>query len=170
MYLREVAAVPTTSPKVTRGIRNNNPGNIRIGLPWQGLMPEDKKNIEQKREDAFCVFDAPVWGIRAIAKILQTYGRTRRAADGSRIDTVREVITRWAPPSENKTDEYAAYVARMMRLPGPDEKIDMEDFQTQLNMVKAIIRFENNGRCPYDDNLIRQALDYAGIRPPRATA
>ncbi|SDB51146.1 hypothetical protein SAMN03159290_03904 [Pseudomonas sp. NFACC13-1] len=54
----------------------------------------------------------PRWGIRAIARVLITYQDKRHAADGSTIDTVREIIERWAPPSENNTDAYIISVAR----------------------------------------------------------
>ena len=51
-----------------RGIRNNNPGNIRHGANWQGLNPNGR-NIDS----AFCVFESPVFGIRALAKVLINY-------------------------------------------------------------------------------------------------
>ena len=50
-----------------RGIRNNNPGNIRRnGDPWQGLAKE-----QNDRE--FFTFKSAVYGIRALARLLITY-------------------------------------------------------------------------------------------------
>ena len=46
----------------------------------------------QKKETAFCVFSAPRWGIRAMAKILMLY------QDRYNLDTVTGMISRWAPP------------------------------------------------------------------------
>lgn len=84
-----------------RAVRNNNPGNIRIGTPWQGLMPREQMTPEQAAETAFCVFLTPVWGFRAMAEIFHTY------FDKDDIRTLQEAIHRWAPPDENNT---AAYV------------------------------------------------------------
>ena len=58
--------------QLPRGIRNNNPGNIRHGANWLGLNPNGR-NIDS----AFCVFTAPVYGIRALAKVLVNYKRTK---------------------------------------------------------------------------------------------
>ena len=68
-----------------RGIRNNNPGNLEMGSPWQGLTktPQDNR---------FCSFITPAYGIRALAVTLITYHDKRKAKNGTRIDTVREVI------------------------------------------------------------------------------
>lgn len=49
--------------QLPRGIRNNNPGNIRHGANWLGLNPNGR-NIDS----AFCVFESPFFGIRALAK------------------------------------------------------------------------------------------------------
>ena len=51
----------------TRGIRNNNPGNIRVSKDqWEGMTGDD---------GAFVIFDSPESGVRALAKNLQSYGR-----------------------------------------------------------------------------------------------
>ena len=52
--------------KTPRGIRNNNPGNLDKGAPWQGL-------VNNSSEPRFCTFKDPVWGIRALAVTLITY-------------------------------------------------------------------------------------------------
>ena len=69
-----------------RGIRNNNPGNIRWGDNWKGLVPEDKRT-----DRSFCQFIDVKYGIRAIARILLNYrnreGMKRVGNKG--IDTVR---------------------------------------------------------------------------------
>jgi hypothetical protein len=71
-----------------RGIRNNNPGNIRYtGTPWQGLD-------EPKSDGQFCRFANPCWGIRAIARTLITY------QDKHGLNSVYQMIARWAPPVE----------------------------------------------------------------------
>lgn len=61
-----------------RGIRNNNPGNIRWGENWQGLKKDGKE-----RDSSFCVFESPEYGIRALAKILINYKKTLRLKNHS---------------------------------------------------------------------------------------
>jgi len=123
--------------RLPRGIRNHNPGNIeRDGTRWQGMAREQS-------DARFVVFSEAKWGIRAIARILITYQDRRRAVDGSRIDTVRKFISRWAPPSENDTDAYARTVARALGVGADDAGIDVYDFDTMLGLVRAIIRYEN---------------------------
>lgn len=147
--------------KTTRGIRNHNPGNIdrHPKVRWQGM------SADQSGDRRFVVFDAPKWGIRAIARVLITYQDARQAADGSKIDTIREIIARWAPPVENDTGAYAQHVAKLTRL-GVDEKIDVYDHATMRALVIAIITHEN-GVQPYDDATIDAGLKLAGIEPPR---
>ena len=53
-----------------RGVRNNNPGNIRVGDDWVGLAKSDEMTAWQAKEQEFCVFSEPKYGIRAMCKIL----------------------------------------------------------------------------------------------------
>lgn len=145
---------------VPRGIRNYNPGNIerRPGVRWQGQASD------QSGDPRFVVFAAPRWGIRAIARILVTYQDARQAQDGSKIDTLREIIARWAPATENDTGAYVAHVAHLAGI-GSDRRIDVYDFKTMRALVEAIIVHEN-GENPYADAEIDAGLRLAGIAPP----
>lgn len=140
------------------GIRLNNPGNIEHGSPWEGLAA----NQDHPR---FAAFIRPEYGIRAIARVLITYQDKRRARDGSRIDTVREIIERWAPPSENDSTSYAVHVRQRMGLDSIDAEIDVKDHRTMRGLVEAIIRHET-GSMPYSDATIRKGLSLAGIDVP----
>lgn len=150
-------------PETPRGIRNFNPGNIRHarGVRWQGQA------VIQSDTD-FVRYEGPRWGIRAIARVLITYQDKRLAADGSRIDTVREFIERWAPPIENNTNAYTLAVARALGLDPDVEGVDVYDFSVMFELVKAIIRHENGpgplpGGAWYGDALIAEGLSLAGI-------
>ncbi len=153
-----------------RGIRNNNPGNIRIGAPWQGLMARGDMTAIQRSEREFCVFETPVYGIRAIARVLITYQDKRQARDGSSIDTVQEIIDRWAPPSENNTDAYVRSV-RVGIGADPDQTafIDVHRYEHLEPLVKAIIRHEN-GSQPYTQAQIDAGLRLAGVTKPATAA
>lgn len=124
-----------------RGIRNNNPGNIeRTADQWRGM------SADQSADDRFAVFDAPVWGLRAMARILRRY-----IASGN--DTVREIINRWAPPVENDSGAYVNHVAQLLGL-DPDTPIGAEHLPT---LMQAIVMHEN-GVQPYADVLFADAI------------
>ena len=129
-----------------RGIRNNNPGNIRHGENWQGLNP-NSRSIDA----AFCVFNTPVAGIRALAKVLINYKKLYG------LNTVRQIISRYAPPNENQTTAYVQSVARQIGVL-PDMVIDIEERGVLTVFIKAVIRMEN-GIQPYSDETIQQAIN-----------
>ena len=134
---------------ISRGIRNANPGNIRWGDPWQGLVP-----AAQRSDPDFCQFTGPEWGIRAIAKILKTY-----AEEG--VTTLRQAINHWAPPVENDTDAYVNAVSAMTSIQ-PDIHIDFTTYEAVMPVVKAII-YHENGSQPYDQVTIDKGLSLAGM-------
>ncbi len=132
--------------QLSRGIRNNNPGNIRQGANWQGLNPNGR-NIDS----AFCVFESPVFGIRALAKVLINYKKIHG------LNTVRQIVSRYAPPNENQTAAYIQTVAKQLEV-YPDTKIDIEERGVLTVFIKAVIRMEN-GIQPYSDEVIQEGID-----------
>lgn len=147
----------TTKP--TRGERNNNPGNIdyRASDKWQGLdSPPIEQGVSRPR---FARFTSPVWGIRAIARLLITY------KDKYNLTCVSDIIKRWAPDVENDTDSYISAVAARLGV-GPYDTIDVTDYNTMKVLVAAIIKHEN-GRCIYDAMTFDEALRRAGVVPKR---
>ncbi len=129
---------------MTRGIRNHNPGNIRHGDKWQGLS-------DTQTDKSFCQFVSPEYGIRAMLKILRNYERKYG------LNTVRQLITRWAPPNENNTENYIAYVCNAVGV-ASSTVIDVENTATMRRLVKAIIQMEN-GQQPYSDTVITRAFE-----------
>lgn len=131
--------------KQPRGIRNNNPGNIdRTAEKWQGM------SADQSSDPRFVVFDAPEWGIRALARVLRNYGRKHG------LRTIRSVINRWAPPVENNTAAYVSQIAKKIGL-DPDQTIDLEDAATLEALTVEIIQHEN-GIQPYTPDQIREGV------------
>lgn len=129
-----------------RGIRNNNPGNIRHGQNWLGLNPEGGKI-----DPAFCVFESPVFGIRALGKVLTNYKKIHN------LNTVRQIVSRYAPPNENQTAAYIQSVAKQLEV-YPDTKIDIEERGVLTVFIKAVIRMEN-GIQPYSEETIQKGID-----------
>lgn len=154
-----------STAKTPRGIRNNNPGNIEWGSPWQGLRPQNERT-----DNRFAQFTDPVFGIRALACVLITYQDKRRAANGSKIDSIKEIIERWAPSFENNTEAYANSVAALLEGIGPDDEVvDVHNFDHLRPIVEGIIRHEN-GRGPmktenswYTAAQIEEGLRRAGV-------
>lgn len=123
-----------TRMTATRGERNNNPGNIRLSAtPWQGKVGGS--------DTAFETFADARSGIRALAVNLRTY-QTRYG-----LRTVREIITRYAPASENNTAAYIRAVAAAVGV-GPDDPLDLANDAQLVPLVAAIITHEN-GRNVY---------------------
>lgn len=147
-----------------RAVRNNNPGNIEKGQPWQGLMAQEQMNEEQRAETRFCVFRAPKWGFRAMAVTLITYYDKRKAADGSRIDTIAEAIERWAPPVENATGAYISAVDRAHPRQA-HEVFNFHDYDDLAPLVKAIATHECGGWF-FEDSDLDEGLKLAGVIKP----
>ena len=115
---------------VPRGIRNNNPGNIRnSSTVWVGeVVPSNDKSFKQ--------FKSAAYGYRAVIKLLQNY----RKLHGCK--TVADFINRWAPPCENNTSGYISRVCREMEVPNSYVP-DIEDKATMCNFTAAISLVEN---------------------------
>ena len=137
-----IAGLGTGAYIMARGIRNNNPGNIRHGSSqWLGMSTVQS-------DDEYVQFDDAVYGIRAMAKLLQNY------ASRYRLNTIAEIIDRWAPPNENITHKYIEHVAQIVGA-SPDQEIDLD--AAMLPLVKAIITHEN-GYNPYTDAQINAGI------------
>jgi hypothetical protein len=133
--------------QLARGIRNRNPGNIRRSRDrWKGLAAS-------QTDPAFFIFEAPIWGIRAMAVILRNYQRRHG------LKTLAQIIGRWAPATENDTAAYVKAVARTVRV-SPRACVDLQVGSTLRDLIAAIIHHEN-GTQPYDLDTIDAAIDLA---------
>ena len=93
------------------------------------------------RDEAFETFDTPEHGIRAGVKLLLTYFHKYG------LKTIREIISRFAPPSENDTESYIAHVSLETGIPD-DEALDLDDPYILAAVAMAIIKHEQ-GKQPY---------------------
>lgn len=108
-----------------RGVRNNNPLNIRSGSHWLGL--------KESQDKEFCTFVAIEWGVRAAVKILRSYARQG-------IHTVADIIQTWAPPIENNTNRYIQIVcSRTGFLPTHNFNIYDENEVVALLLAMAFV-------------------------------
>lgn len=131
----------------TRGERNNNPGNIvQSANAWIG-------KIVNPTDDRFEQFTSPEYGVRALAKNLLTYQNSYG------LYTVRAIINKWAPPSENNTNAYVDAVANYIGIL-PNTTINLNDENMLMLLVSAIIQHEN-GRIAYPVAQIQSGVDMA---------
>jgi hypothetical protein len=137
---------PVMDTSLPRGIRNNNPGNIERRDRWHGMA------ADQSADPRFAVFVSPEYGIRAMAVLLINYQRRYG------LNTLRGIIGRWAPSSENNTAAYVASVSRAVGI-GPDEAID-NVASILPRLIPAIIQHEN-GMQPYPQRVINRGIDLA---------
>lgn len=140
--------------EVPRGIRNNNPLNIRHSRDeWLGMSPV-------QRDSDFVQFVSPLYGIRAAAENLINYQRR----DGC--DTLAKIVYRHAPPVENNTDAYLNAVTGALGIDA-DKVIDLARDGLLRPLIVAMTRQENVGQQPYDLPTllggIKLALDSLGI-------
>jgi hypothetical protein len=115
---------------MTRGYRNCNPGNIRVsGDKFQG-------EIIPSQDGLFKQFSNMAYGYRAMFRILKTYIKKYN------LNTVGEIIRRWAPGNENDTDSYIKAVSARTGI-SPGETIRFQDKETMLRLVAAMSYVEN---------------------------
>ena len=114
----------------SRGYRNNNPGNIRInGDKFQGeVIPSQDKEFKQ--------FESMAYGYRAIFKILRNYQINYK------LNTIRQMISRWAPKQENDTANYISVVSEISGIPA-DDPIRTDNREMMIRIVAAMSRVEN---------------------------
>lgn len=115
---------------VPRGLRNNNPLNIRHSQDkWYGLCPE-------QTDPDFCQFNTIFDGIRAAFLNVRSHYRQ----DWLRHErcTVAKEINRWAPASENDTQKYIDFVCERACLDAKDEiKIVQKNVMCRLLWAMA---------------------------------
>ena len=122
--------VPPAPPGLPRGIRNNNPGNIRLSpTRWKG-----QRNFQF--DPAFVEFTSPLLGLRALMRLLLTYHFKYG------LDSVTALINRYAPPHENATDGYIHQVSRKLGVERM-ARLDLCKPDVLIGLARAIVRHEN---------------------------
>ena len=113
-------------------------------------------------EPRFERFDSALNGGRAAVKLIEFY-KDRRG-----LNTIRGVLSTWAPASENNTRAYVESVARAVGV-SPDAILDLTEYRIMRPLLEAIIRHEN-GRVIYSAAEMDEMLRRAGIVDPNAPA
>ncbi len=119
---------------IPRGIRNNNPLNIRRSKDkWKGMRA-------LQSDAQFVQFESLEWGWRAAFYLL-----TRTYYHKYRLFTIRAIVTKWAPAIENNTKAYIANVSRLTGI-DPDEPIGIpSDQPARWIAVGIAMAIQENG-------------------------
>lgn len=127
-YSGEVKSSSVPNGSGSRGIRNNNPGNIiKSKDVWVGQTGND---------GSFVTFSTPAHGVRATGKNLLSYARQGYV-------TPEQIITRWAPPEDdNDTEGYIKFVSDYLNVPR-DTELDLTDLNTLTRLSMAVMLQEN---------------------------
>lgn len=131
---------------VPRGLRNNNPLNIRIGNVWLG-------EVQNPSDPQFEQFISMKYGLRAAFVLLRRYIRHYKR------QTIPDIIAAWAPSSENNTAKYVEVVVGLTDIQ-PTQILQYEDKDTMCKLVAAMVIVEN-GRRLQDESVISLAYDLA---------
>lgn len=131
-----------------RGLRNNNPGNIRDdGTLWQGKIGADAQG--------FLIFADTCWGIRALATDL-----TNKINKG--LDTISKILAVYAPATDN--NNVNAYISAVSASSGLDANEQLgTDPQTLADLIRAIMDHENGSSAVIPDSDIAQGISMVGL-------
>ncbi len=121
---------------IARSIRNNNPLNIRRTkkCQWKGLAM-------RQTDTAFCQFETLEWGWRAALYLL-----TRTYYERYGLQTIRSIITRWAPPQDhNNTAAYILNVSRLTQIDANEPLGPPAEHPARWQMVAAAMAIQASG-------------------------
>ena len=122
--------------KLPRGIRNNNPLNIRVGNAWMG-------EVKNPTDTAFEQFTEMRFGVRAAFMLLKRY------INRYQLNTIEKIIERWAPDNENYTESYINIVSNRTCLDRNFE-IKYSNVAVMTMLFQAMCFVENGREIDYD--------------------
>lgn len=130
----------------SRGLRNNNPLNIRHSKDqWQGRR-------EKQTDKSFVQFKSRVYGYRAAFVLLRNYITKGK-------DTIGKIIAKWAPSSDgNNTQSYINYVSSTTGI-SASHTLRWEDKDDLVEIVRSMAHMESG--IIEDKVLIEQAYEMA---------
>ena len=124
----------------------NNPLNLRYNPSnsWKGQVGEVR---------GFCKFKNIAYGFRAAWRVLNNYLKNGH-------NTIEKIISRWAPPKENDTENYIKFVcddtliSRHMVL----KNATLHDYWTLIMILRAMAKMESGEW--FDEQQINLYINY----------
>ena len=147
------------SAYLSRGIRNNNPGNLNFA-GQKGATLESGPNAR------FASFPTMLEGIAALDRQVMLYLKRGK-------NTIDQIIDIYAPSSDgNNTSSYKSYLSQYTGL-GVKEKIDGSNFEIMRKLIQGIINHENGdaARAVSGDDVMRAlAMNRGKVYSPNNTS
>ncbi len=132
----------------SRGIRNNNVGNLKMGSDdWRGMIPHN-----QNTDGNFEQFKSWKWGVRAMIIVVRDSYMGKR-----NLHTIRQIIGRYAPQEDIEGEE-RAYFVNLRKLTGfePDAVLG-NDKETLRILIKAMGEIETGEKGIITDEQFNEA-------------
>lgn len=136
-----------------RGIRNNNPGNLNY-------VGQNGATLEEHATPRFARFNSAFEGFAALGKQIKAYyNGTSKAAGYQKLQSVEDIISRFAPASENNTQAYINKLSKMLGV-GRGDSLNIQDPQVLATLMNGITQIEN-GKNPYAPEMVLKAAQSA---------
>ncbi|MGP1182107.1 lytic transglycosylase [Serratia sp. CY47280] len=136
-----------------RGIRNNNPGNLNY-------VGQNGATLEDHATPRFARFNSAFEGFAALGKQIKAYyNGTSKAAGYQKLQSVEDIISRFAPASENNTQAYINKLSKMLGV-GRGDSLNIQDPQVLATLMNGITQIEN-GKNPYAPDMVLKAAQSA---------
>lgn len=141
-----IDAADNAAPTKAIGYRINNPLNIRYSTAnnWKGQTGE---------QSGFCVFDTPENGLRAAMVNLKSYRKKG-------VITIGDIISRWAPPTENNTQNYIDFVCKKL---GAAASYEVEQTASEYIALLQAMCVMEIGCQPYEQSIWEKAANMANL-------
>lgn len=130
-----------TDARLPLGLRQHNPGNLRS---WG----------DSSRANGFAQFGTDEEGLSAMAGQLLRYNERG-------LDTIRKIISTYAPPGENDTGGYVNTISRKLGV-NADSALNLKDSSTLMSLMAAMIQQEQ-GRNPFGRAQLEGAVSSRGV-------
>lgn len=132
-----------------RGIRNNNPGNLNY-------VGQNGATLEDHATPRFARFNSAFEGFAALGKQIKAYyNGTSKAAGYQKLQSVEDIISRFAPASENNTQAYINKLSKMLGV-GRGDSLNIQDPQVLATLMNGVTQIEN-GKNPYAPEMVLKA-------------
>jgi len=124
---------------MARGLRNNNPLNLRLSKRGDTFTGE----VKPSQDGCFRQFETMAYGYRAVFRQLELYNKRG-------INTMEKIIKAWAPENENPTEFYVLMVASRCGV-AKDKILTLNDGADYIKIVAAMSFFENGTPAEMND-------------------